>query len=413
MKVAIVGSGISGLVSAHILSRVHDVTIYEARERLGGHTYTHAFERWGRRFEVDTGFIVFNPAHYPTFTRLLEELGVGRDPTTMSFAVTNQRTGLEYGTRDARALFCQPANAASPRFLRMLAEIARFYRAAPRVLEEEDTRSVGAYVEDERYGEGFRDDHLVPMASALWSCPAGEALEMPIVFLVRFMANHNMLSLGARPPWYVVRGGSSRYVEALRARLRAEVRVADPVRRVTRDADGVTIESASGTARADHVVIACHADEALDLLGDPSERERACLGAIRFEQNDVALHHDARLLPRAESAVSAWNAIVPADRSAPCTVSYGMNLLMGLESPEPFAVTLNRTDAIAEEKLIARMTYAHPIFTREGVRAASELRALSGERRTSFAGAYLGFGFHEDGARSAVEIARALGVAYP
>jgi hypothetical protein len=407
--IAIVGSGIAGLGALYLLARHHNVTLYEAEARVGGHTHTHTVERWGRTFSVDSGFIVHNPENYPLFTRLLDRLGVSSRSTTMSFAVSNARTGLEYNATSLDTLFCQRRNLASPRFLGMLRDLRRFYREAPDVLAHGDLRSVGAYLDDGRYGEAFRDDHLAPMASALWSCASGKALEMPVAFLVRFMANHHMLSVTGRPTWRVVQGGSHSYVKAILARTPGAIHTSTPVLGARRDAQGVVVRSRRGEERFDELILACHSDQALRLLEDPSEQERALLGAIPYIENDVALHHDASLLPRAPKAVAAWNALVPRDAGDACTVSYGMHLLQGISSPEPFVVTLNRTDAVHPDKLIARMRYHHPSFTRESVAAAERLSLLDEGRNTHFAGAYFGFGFHEDGFRSAVNVAQRLG----
>lgn len=412
MKIAIVGSGISGLGAMHLLAPQHEVTLYEAADRIGGHTHTHRVERWGETYHVDSGFIVHNPENYPFFTKLLDSLGVESRPTTMSFAVSNARTGLEYNATSLDTLFCQRKNLVSPRFLGMLADLARFYREAPSILARADTRSVGAYLEDGRYGEAFRDDHLAPMASALWSCPSGQALEMPVLFLIRFMANHHMLSFTGRPTWRVVEGGSHSYVKAILAKTRATILTESPVTRITRDERGVTVSSKHGDTHFDEVVLACHSDQALALLADPSERERELLSAIPYIENDVALHHDARLLPKSARATAAWNALVPLDPGEACTVSYGMHLLQGIDAKEPFIVTLNRTHGIDPDKLIARMRYHHPVFTRASVRAADQLSMLVEGRHTHYAGAYFGFGFHEDGFRSAVNVAARLGTRF-
>lgn len=412
-KIAIVGSGIAGLGALHLLAPHHDVTLYEADERVGGHTHTHTVERWGRTFRVDSGFIVHNPENYPLFTRLLAQLGVGSRETTMSFAVSNARTGLEYNATSLDTLFCQRRNLIAPRFLGMLRDIARFYREAQEVLTQQDMRSVGAYLDEGRYGAAFRDDHLAPMASALWSCPSGEALEMPVAFLVRFMANHHMLSFTGRPTWRVVEGGSCTYVDAILARAEATLHTATPVSSVRRGDDGVTVTTKRGEERFDEIILACHSDQALRLLADPSDAEQALLGAIPYIENDVALHHDATLLPTHPKATAAWNALVPREAGDACTVSYGMHLLQGIESPEPFVVTLNRTGAVHPDKLIARMRYHHPSFTRQSVAASEKLAALDEGRGTHFAGAYFGFGFHEDGFRSAVRVAERLGARFP
>jgi len=410
MRIAVVGSGISGLASAWLLAREHDVTLFEANDYLGGHTHTHAIELDGRSYAVDTGFIVFNPPHYPLLHKLFGELGVATQPTTMSFAVSNARSGLEYNATDLGGLFCQRRNLVSPRFLRMLREIFRFYREAPALLGDAGPGpTLGDYLAAQRYSDAFRDDHLVPMASALWSSPSAQILSFPAKYLVQFMANHQMLQAADRPQWRVVTGGSQRYVRALRERWQVRERSGCAVTRVARDAAGVEIDSAAGRERFDQVVLACHSDQALALLADASDQERDILGAMPFQINDTVLHTDARLLPRRRRAWAAWNALVPKDDAGECTVSYCMNLLQSLHAPQPLVVTLNRTAQIAPERILKRMRYHHPLYSPASVAAQARKARIQGVNRTWFAGAYWGWGFHEDGMRSAVDVAQALG----
>jgi predicted NAD/FAD-binding protein len=406
VKVAIVGSGIAGMASAWLLSRAHEVTLFEANERIGGHTHTHEVELDGVPYAIDTGFIVFNTANYPRLTALFDELGVTSQPTTMSFAVRNDASGLEYNATDLDRLFVQRRNLVSPRFWGMVRDILRFYRQAPALVDGGDASiTLGDWLDRERYGAAFRDDHLVPMAGALWSSPPGDVLAIPLRHLVAFMANHHMLQTDDRPQWRVVSGGSASYVRALRRRWRVHERVGCAVRAVRRHDDGVTVTSTAGDERYDRVVLACHSDEALALLADADAREREILGAIGFRHNDVVLHTDARLLPRRRRAWAAWNAFVPAQRDEHCTVSYCMNLLQGIASPRPFVVTLNRTAAIDPALVLARMRYAHPVFNAAAVAAQARRHEIQGVRRTWFAGAYWGWGFHEDGMRSAHAVA--------
>lgn len=410
-----VGSGIAGLGSAWLLSRQHDVVLYEADTRLGGHTHTHDVHVDGRDYAVDSGFIVHNRAHYPLLSRLFGTLGVATQPTTMSFSVHSDASGVEYNATSLDGLFCQRRNLASPRFLGMVADLLRFYRNAPRLLEEAgEGPTLGEYLERHRYGAAFRDEHLVPMASALWSSPPRQVLAFPARYLATFMANHHMLQVAGRPQWRVVQGGSRRYVEALQARWRVQVRTGTPVRQVVRHADGVEVRDDAGADRFDHVVLACHSDQALGLLADADGAERAVLGAIAYQSNEAVLHTDVRLLPRNRKAWAAWNAHVPADPDAPCTVSYCMNLLQGIEATgRTFVVTLNRSEAIDPGQVIARMTYHHPVYTHASVAAQGRKATIQGVRRTWFAGAYWGWGFHEDGLRSAVDVAEALGARWP
>ena len=413
MRIAVVGSGISGLASAWLLSRDHEVVLFESSDYLGGHTHTHDIELQGRHYAVDTGFIVFNPRHYPLLSRLFDELDVASQPTTMSFSVHSEATGLEYNATDLDGLFCQRRNLVSPRFWRMVREIFRFYRESPALLRDDAPGpTLGEYLDAHGYGALFRDEHLLPMASALWSSPARQVLDFPARYLVQFMANHQMLQVADRPQWRVVQGGSSSYVRALRSRWSVEERLATPVLGVRRDEEGVELRGPGFTERFDHVVLACHSDQALAMLEDASERERDVLGAMRYQLNDTVLHTDARLLPKRRKAWAAWNAHVPADPAGACTVSYCMNLLQGIESPEPFIVTLNRSEAIDPDKVLRRMRYHHPIYDHAAVAAQKRKGEIQGRRRTWFAGAYWGWGFHEDGMRSAVDVASALGAGF-
>lgn len=413
MRIAVIGSGISGLASAWLLSRAHEVSLFEASDRLGGHTHTHCIELDGRSHQVDTGFIVFNHEHYPLLSRMFRQRGVASQPTTMSFSVHKQAGGLEYNATSLDTLFCQRRNLASPRFLGMVRDLLRFYREAPALLDSDDDElSLGRYLQSRGYGAAFRDDHLVPMASALWSSPSRQILEFPARYLVAFMANHQMLQISGRPQWRVVRGGSSRYIEALRRDWRVHERVACPVHSVQRNRAGVELHTAAGTERFDQVVLACHSDQALALLADADAAERDILGAIRYQPNDVVLHTDRSLLPRRRKAWAAWNAWVPAATDAACSVSYCMNILQGIRSERPLIVSLNRTADIDPAQVLRRMHYQHPVYTRDAVAAQRRKPEIQGRRRTWFAGAWWGWGFHEDGMHSAVEVAAGLGVPF-
>lgn len=411
MRIAVIGSGIAGLASAWLLSRQHHVTLFEANDYFGGHTHTHDIEVQGQRYSVDTGFIVHNPAHYPLFNRLLDELGVASQPTTMSFSVSSERSGVEYNAASLDTLFCQRRNLVSPRFWRMVREILRFYREAPALLDQPGPGpTLGEYLDMHGYGRAFRDEHLVPMASALWSSPAEHIMAFPARYLVQFMANHQMLQAANRPEWRVVRGGSSSYIRAMRGRWTVQERLGSPVISLRRLQDHVEVATPQGMQRFDHAVLACHSDQALSLLADADPREQEVLGAIRYQFNDTVLHTDAALLPKHRKAWAAWNAQVPESSLNMCTVSYCMNLLQNLDAPVPFIVTLNGTAAIDPAKVLKRMRYHHPVYTHESVAAQARKPEIQGRRRTWFAGAYWGWGFHEDGMRSAVEVARALGI---
>lgn len=411
MRVAVIGSGIAGLASAWLLSRRHEVTLYEANDYLGGHTHTHDIEIGGRRYAVDTGFIVHNRANYPLLTRLFDELGVASQPTSMSFSVSVEGSGLEYNATSLDTLFCQRRNLLSPRFIGMVRDLLRFYREAPALLSTTGSGpALGDWLAEHRYGEAFRDEHLVPMASALWSLPPTQILSFPARYLVQFMANHQMLQTGGRPEWRVVRGGSATYVRAMRRYWQVTERMNCPVKAIRRHQGGAIVTSDDGGERFDQVVLACHSDQALALLADASERERAILGAIPYQSNEVTLHTDAAVLPRRRKAWAAWNTFVPRDTGTPCTVSYCMNLLQGIDSPLPLVVTLNRSEDIDPARVLRRMQYHHPVYQAASVAAQSRKAEIQGVNRTWFAGAYWGWGFHEDGVRSAVEVASALGV---
>jgi uncharacterized protein len=413
-RIAVVGSGIAGLAAAWLLSRRHDVVLFEAAARLGGHTHTHRVAWQGREYAIDSGFIVCNRENYPLFTGMLDALGVETQPTTMSFALRNERSGLEYNATTTAGLFVQKRRLLSPRHWRMIRDILRFYREAPALLESASPGpTIGEYLERERYSDAFAEDHLLPMACALWSSPTATVRAFPAKYLLAFMANHRMLQVEGRPQWLVVRGGSSAYVDALARTWRATVRTSCPVRRIARRAGDALVAHDGGTERFDQVVLACHADEALALLDDASAAEREVLGAFRFQANETVLHTDARQLPRDRRAWAAWNAIVPAGDDAQCTVSYCMNLLQSLDAPVPFVVTLNRTAAIEPGRVLARMSYHHPVYTHESVAAQARKAEIDGVARTWYAGAYWGWGFHEDGMRSAVGVARALGCPWP
>ena len=409
MRIAVIGSGIAGLASAWWLSQRHEVTLFEANDYLGGHTHTHQVEMDGQVHAVDTGFIVFNPTHYPLLTALFDELDVASQPTTMSFSVHSERSGVEYNATSLDTMFCQRRNLVSPRFWGMLRDLRRFYREAPALLHSADQGpSLGEFLDAGRYGGAFIQEHLLPMASALWSAPIASLAHFPARYLVQFMANHQMLQISGRPEWRVVSGGSARYVDALRRRWRVRERLESRVLGVERHEHGVRVLTAEGLEGFDQLVLACHSDQALALLSDADACERSVLGAIGYQPNEVVLHTDARLLPRNRKAWAAWNAHVPRDPMAPCSVSYCMNLLQGIDTPTPLVVTLNRTEAIDPAKVLRTLHYAHPVHDHDMVRAQARWTEVQGRRRTWFAGAYWGWGFHEDGIRSARRVVDAL-----
>lgn len=411
MKLAIVGSGISGLVCAHRLCRRHDVTLFEANETLGGHTNTIDVRIDGDTHAVDTGFIVFNDWTYPHFIQLLDELGVASRPTSMSFSVRCDRSGMEYNGSSLNGLFAQRRNLFRPRFYRMLRDILRFNREAPRLLESEgDERlTIAEYLEPRNYSRQFRDQYLLPMGSAIWSCPTETFEQFPIRFIVEFYKNHGLLNIFHRPTWRVVDGGSRTYVNAIRERFTGTIRLSTPIQSARRFADRVELSTADGGVETfDEAIFACHSDQALNILCDPSPTESDLLAAFPYEPNTAVLHTDSAVLPSRKRSWAAWNYRIPRDVSGKATVTYNMNILQHIDSPHEFCVTLNDTGGIDESKVFKRIEYAHPIFTVDRSAAQRRHAEVIRNRRTSFCGAYWGNGFHEDGVNSALAVCNAF-----
>lgn len=410
MRIAVVGSGVSGLVAAHLLRTRHDVTVFEAGDRIGGHVHTVPVpDADGQVHPVDTGFIVFNETNYPLFTRLLDRLGVRSRPSDMSFSVRCDRSGVEYNGSTVPQLFARRRNLVSPGFHRMVLDILRFNRKASRDLSDGfGAETLGGYLERGRFSGRVRDHYLVPMGSALWSMPPGAILEMPAEFFVRFFANHGMLTVDDRPQWRVVEGGSSRYVDALVAPFREAFRTSTPVREVRRRSDHVLVDG----ERFDEVVLACHADAALGMLADPTPAERSVLGAFSFADNDVVLHTDPSVLPRRARAWGSWNYRIPEGPAQAARVTYWMNLLQSIPAASPFLVTLNQTGEVDDNAILFHTTYRHPQYGPDGFRAQARWEDISARNRTHYCGAYWGYGFHEDGVRSGVRVAQGLGVSF-
>jgi predicted NAD/FAD-binding protein len=415
-SVAVVGAGVSGLTAAYLLSRTHDVTLYEAEDRLGGHAHTHDVPSAdGRRYAVDSGFIVHNDRTYPLLRRLFGELGVDARPTEMSMSIRCEDCGLEYaGGRGLKGILAQPQRLLDRRFLGMLLQVKRFHRRAAAFLErtdDSDTTTYGEFLSDEGFSDHFVNHYAVPVVSCVWSSGQDTALLYPARYLFRFLDHHGMLRVTGSPQWYTVLGGSRTYVERIAAQLPA-VRRGSPVTAVWRDRVRVEVEDASGAiARFDKIVLATHPDQALSLLADPTEDEVQTLKAFTYTPNETVLHTDTGLLPEARRARASWNYLMTSCSTlgtAP-VVTYWMNRLQGHTSPEQFLVTLNARERIAADSVIAVMDYEHPLYTPESVAAQSKLASLATDR-TVYAGAWHGWGFHEDGCRSGVEAARHFGV---
>lgn len=412
MKIAIIGSGISGLTCAYLLNRHHEVTVFEASDWIGGHSHTVDVEVEGERFAIDTGFIVFNDWTYPNFIRLLDQLGVASQPAEMSFSVQDPGTGTEYNGNNLNALFAQRRNLLSPLFWGMLRDILRFNREVLRDLQEQriaaDT-TLGAYLRKNGYGQRFIEHYIVPMGSAIWSMSLGDMQDFPLEFFVRFCKNHGLLSVTHRPQWRVVSGGSRSYVAALSESFVERIRLNCPVHRVVRDIAGVNLHSCAGIERFDSVVFACHSDQALRLLAAPSLAERQILSALRFAENDVVLHSDIRLLPNRRLAWASWNYRLGGSARQPAAVTYNMNILQGLKSDTTFCVSLNQTAAIDPSKILNRFRYAHPQYSRAGLVAQARWQELQGAQNSYYCGAYWANGFHEDGVVSALRVAAVFG----
>jgi uncharacterized protein len=403
VRIAIIGSGISGLTAAHLLHPEHEITVYEAGDHVGGHTNTIRVDTGDATWHVDTGFIVLNDRNYPRFEALLDGLGVERQPTDMSFSVSAEAEDFEYSSGGVSGLLAQPSNLGRPRFVRMVADYVRFNRAARQLLvDPDDDRSLRDFLDDEGFSRWFVDRLLVPQAAAVWSADPDQMWSFPARFLVQFFAHHGMLSLSGRPQWSTIAGGSARYVEALTAAFADRIRVRTPVVAVTRHPTHVEVVPGGGPAEEfDEIVVAAHADQALALLTDPSAAETDVLGAFPYQPNEAVLHTDRALLPRRRAAWAAWNYHLPPAPRGRCAVTYYMNHLQALDADRPFCVTLNRTAAIAPERVIRVIPYAHPVFTREAMAAQCRHGEISGVQRTHYCGAYWRWGFHEDGVASA------------
>jgi uncharacterized protein len=407
MRIAVIGSGISGMVVASRLHRDHEITVFEAGSHVGGHTNTVDVEWQGRHFAIDTGFIVFNDWTYPRFIALLAELGVEYQNSNMSFGVRDERTGLEYNGTSLNTLFAQRRNAFSPTFLRMIAEILRFNRASRELLAgTDDTLTLGEYLDRNRYSRAFREQYIVPMGMSIWSATESAMLSFPARFFVEFFDKHGFLNVDHRPVWQAIKGGSREYMRKLAAPFRQHIRLNTRVNGLRRDATGITLRLAQGAQeRFDHVFIACHSDQALRLLEDPSASERTVLGAFPYQENEAILHTDESLLPRTPLARAAWNFHLLAardDRSRDrVALTYDMNVLQSLEAPVKFLVTLNRKADIQPAKVLKTIAYHHPVYLPAGVAAQKRRTEISGVNRTFYCGAYWRYGFHEDGVVSA------------
>ncbi len=411
VRIAIVGSGISGLTCAYLLAPAHEVTLFERDDRLGGHTSTVPVSHEGRTLPVDTGFIVFNERNYPNFCRLLARLGVASRPTTMSFSVRDDESDFEYGGNSVAGLIGAWTNPLRPRWWGIMRGVARLGPAGQALLREvSDDATIQDLCDSGRFSRAFLEGYLVPMAAAIWSAPRERLMRFPARFFLRFFDNHGMLDLRRRPEWRTVVGGSRTYIDAMRGVIGPSVRTSRPVRSISRDPRGVLVRTAAAEDRFDHVILAAHADESLKLLADATPAEREILAELPYQPNDVILHTDATLLPRRKRCWAAWNYLASPDPSRPAIVTYNMTILQGLETRTPLCVTLNAAERIDPARVIRRLSYAHPLYTLAGDAARARWNQISGANNTHFCGAYWGNGFHEDGVNSALRVCERLGV---
>ncbi|QIA62923.1 FAD-dependent oxidoreductase [Vibrio astriarenae] len=413
MKIAIIGSGISGLTCGYYLHKQHDITVYEANDYIGGHTATKQVEIDDNRYEVDTGFIVYNDRTYPNFIAMMNEIGVKGVPTQMSFSVRNDGNGLEYNGHTISTLFAQKKNLLSPTFYRFIFEILRFNKLAKAnadvAIENEVT--LGDFLNQHRFSSYFSENYILPMGAAIWSSTLADMRAFPLSFFLRFFLNHGLLEVTNRPQWYVIEGGSHAYIDPLTAGFKDKIRLSAPVTTVKRDNAGVVVESNSEKERYDQVIFACHSDQALALLDAPSVAEQAVLGDMSYQANEVVLHTDTALLPRERAAWASWNYYLSGDQGEEQrlpALTYNMNILQHIKAPRTFCVSLNSSDQIEPSKVLKTYTYHHPVFTVQSIAAQARKSDISGLNNTWYCGAYWHNGFHEDGVRSALDVVRAL-----
>jgi predicted NAD/FAD-binding protein len=411
MKVAIIGSGISGLTAAYQLHHDHEITVFEANDYVGGHTNTVDIEIDRERHAIDTGFIVYNDWTYPNFIRLLDELGVKSQATSMSFSVSDERNGLEYNGESLNSLFAQRRNLLRPAFYRMVADILRFNRVAQTLVADcNDQTTVGEFLARHAFSQSFAEQYLLPMGSAIWSCPTGTFERFPIRFIVEFYRNHGLLSIWRRPTWRVVTGGSQTYVRAMTSGFQNRIRVKTPIKTIRRYSDRVELQLAAGGFETfEHVIFACHSDQALRILKEEAtSAEGEILGAFPYERNVAVLHTDVSVLPKSRRAWASWNYRVQREAPERATVTYNMNILQRIRSSHTICVTLNEESRIAPERILRKFEYHHPIFTTRRAAAQKRHAELLNANRTSYCGAYWGNGFHEDGVKSALAVVSSL-----
>lgn len=406
-KIAIIGSGISGLTCAYYLSPHYHVTLFEAGDYIGGHTHTVNIKHKEEQSAIDTGFIVFNDRTYPRFIALLEELDVPFQETEMSFSVRNDQLNLEYSGNNLNTLFAQRKNIINPRFWRLLYDIIRFNKKIRKEKQQPSLETIGEYLQNTKFSSYFSENYLLPMISAIWSMGLEDVKEFPLQFFARFFDNHGLLDIFNRPQWYTIIGGSSSYIKPLTASFKENIHLSTPVKSIERNEKGIALSTASGTEHFDEVIMACHADQTLSLLTSPTDLEKQVLGSFDFTENKVSLHTDISHLPREKKAWASWN-YSHSENSAKPTLTYNMNILQQLNKKSTYLVTLNQE--IQDEYVIATFTYDHPVYATATIKAQQQWQTVSGADRIHYCGAYWFNGFHEDGVRSGIRVCKSLGV---
>ena len=412
-RIAIIGSGISGLTTAYLLHKSHEITLFEANDYIGGHTHTVKVAQGEQSYDIDTGFIVCNDRNYPNFLKLMDKLNIAMQPTEMSFSVRNDPLGLEYNGHNLNTLFSQRRNLLRPKFYRLIRDILYFNKAAKKAIEEgvAENITLDTFVTQQSLSDIFKNNYLLPMVAAIWSCSLEQAGEFPLHFFIKFFLNHGLLDVKNRPQWYVLKGGSKAYIDPMTSGFKDRIRLSTPVNSVVRNDSCIEVNHATGKETFDQLVFDCHSDQALDLLKNASIEEKAILGELLYQQNDVILHSDASLMPKKSLSWASWNFLAgEQEHNDPTLVTYCMNILQGIASDQPFLVSLNARHKIDPEKIIGEYNYTHPVYSVAGMEAQSRRNEISGVGRIHYCGAYWYNGFHEDGVRSALDIGEKFGV---
>jgi predicted NAD/FAD-binding protein len=414
-KIAVVGSGISGLTCAYLLSKDYEVHLFESESRLGGHTHTHDIETKSGKYKIDTGFIVCNDRNYPNFMKLLDKIGLETQPSFMSFSVKSPKDNVEYNGTSLNALFCQRLNLIRPRFYRMIYDIIRFNKEATRYYLEHKNQThveitLEEYLEKNNYSTEFTEHYIMPMGAAIWSASREEMRSFPLHFFVRFFHHHGMLTVDQRPQWRVLKGGSSSYISKLTENFAQNIHLNSEVISVSRNANGVSLKTQGAEFTFDHVILACHADQAKAILKDPSEEEASVMNGFSYRPNNILLHTDESILPKSKLGHASWNYYIPKEVKNHVAVTYHMNILQSIKAPESFLVSLNMDEFIDPKKVLKKISYSHPVYNFNAVKSQSLWSTVSGKNKVHFCGAYWGNGFHEDGVKSALQVTAMFGI---